>query len=37
MYGKSMMAELVNEIIRDKPGSILSERGERPRPSPKFR
>lgn len=29
MYGKSIMAELVNEIVRDRPSSILSERGEK--------
>lgn len=29
MYGKSVMAELVNEIIREKPSAILSERGEK--------
>ncbi len=29
MYGKSIMAELVNEIIRDKPSEILTERGEK--------
>ncbi len=29
MYGKSIMAELVNEIIRDKPTEILTERGEK--------
>ncbi|OJU03962.1 trigger factor [Metarhizobium album] len=29
MYGKSIMAELVNEIVRDQPTSILSERGEK--------
>ncbi len=29
MYGKSIMAELVNEIVRDRPGQILSERGEK--------
>ncbi|MUZ74867.1 trigger factor [Agrobacterium vitis] len=29
MYGKSVMAELVNEIVRDRPSAILSERGEK--------
>ncbi len=29
VYGKSVMAELVNEIIREKPSAILSERGEK--------
>ncbi|TPW29538.1 trigger factor [Pararhizobium mangrovi] len=29
MYGKSIMAELVNELVRDKPNEILSERGEK--------
>ncbi|KEQ04042.1 MULTISPECIES: trigger factor [Pseudorhizobium] len=29
MYGKSIMAELVNEIVRDRPSKILSERGEK--------
>ncbi|TCP90967.1 trigger factor [Rhizobium sp. PP-CC-2G-626] len=29
MYGKSIMAELVNELVRDKPTEILSERGEK--------
>ena len=28
MYGKSIMAELVNELVREKPTEILSERGE---------
>ncbi|MBB4347883.1 MULTISPECIES: trigger factor [Rhizobiaceae] len=28
-YGKSIMADLVNEIIRDRPGKILSDRGEK--------
>ena len=36
VYGKSMMAELVNEIIRDKPGSILVERGERSATQPEI-
>ena len=29
MYGKSIMADLVNEIVRDRPGKILAERGEK--------
>src|SRR5690606_10987637 len=29
MYGKSIMAELVNEIVRERPTKILSERGEK--------
>ncbi|TDK38806.1 trigger factor [Rhizobium deserti] len=29
MYGKSIMAELVNEIVRERPTQILSERGEK--------
>jgi trigger factor len=29
MYGKSIMADLVNEIVRDRPSQILSERGEK--------
>ena len=29
MYGKSIMAQLVNEMIQEKPTAILSERGER--------
>lgn len=29
MYGKSIMAELVNEIVREQPATILSERGEK--------
>src|SRR4051812_47600426 len=28
-YGKSIMADLVNEIVRDRPTQILSERGEK--------
>src|SRR3546814_19401650 len=28
MYGKSIMAELVNEIVRERPTKILSDRGE---------
>ena len=29
MYGKSMMAEIVNEILNETPGSIIAERKER--------
>ncbi|WEX78865.1 trigger factor [Sinorhizobium numidicum] len=29
VYGKSIMADLVNEIVRDKPTEILTERGEK--------
>ncbi|MCD2181598.1 trigger factor [Rhizobium sp. GN54] len=29
VYGKSIMADLVNEIIRERPTTILSERGEK--------
>ncbi|MEZ0004181.1 FKBP-type peptidyl-prolyl cis-trans isomerase (trigger factor) [Sinorhizobium fredii] len=29
VYGKSIMAELVNEIVRDKPTEILTGRGEK--------
>ncbi|ACP25171.1 trigger factor [Sinorhizobium fredii NGR234] len=29
VYGKSIMAELVNEIVRDKPTEILTSRGEK--------
>src|SRR3546814_47396 len=29
MYGKSIMAELVNEIVRERPTKILSDRGEK--------
>jgi trigger factor len=29
LYGKSLMAEIVNEILTEQPTSILSERGER--------
>lgn len=36
MYGKSVMAELVNEIIRDQPTSILSERGEKSATQPEI-
>ncbi|PTM95229.1 trigger factor [Mycoplana dimorpha] len=36
VYGKSMMADLVNEIIRDKPSAILSERGEKSATQPEI-
>jgi trigger factor len=36
MYGKSVMAELVNEIIRDRPTEILSERGEKSATQPEI-
>lgn len=36
MYGKSIMAELVNEIIRDKPTEILSGRGEKAATQPEI-
>ena len=36
MYGKSIMAELVNEIIREKPTEILSERGEKAATQPEI-
>lgn len=29
MYGKSIMAEIVNELVRDKPAEILAQRGEK--------
>ncbi len=29
VYGKSVMAELVNELVREKPTEILNERGEK--------
>lgn len=37
MYGKSFMAEIVNEIIRDKPNSILSDRQERSATQPEIK
>jgi len=37
MYGKSIMAELVNEIVRDKPTEILSERGEKAATQPEIK
>ena len=36
MYGKSMMAQLVNEMIQEKPTSILSDRGERAATQPEI-
>ena len=36
MYGKSIMAELVNEIVRDKPTEILSGRGEKSATQPEI-
>lgn len=36
MYGKSIMADLVNEIIREKPTAILSERGEKSATQPEI-
>ncbi|MCB1447836.1 MAG: trigger factor, partial [Rhizobiaceae bacterium] len=36
MYGKSVMADLVNEIIREQPTSILSERGEKSATQPEI-
>lgn len=36
MYGKSVMAELVNEIVRDRPTAILSERGEKSATQPEI-
>lgn len=36
MYGKSIMAELVNEIVRERPTSILSERGEKSATQPEI-
>jgi trigger factor len=35
-YGKSIMAELVNEIVRDKPAEILKARGEKSATQPKI-
>lgn len=37
MYGKSIMAELVNEIVRDRPSAILSERGEKSATQPSIK
>jgi len=36
MYGKSFMAEVINEILNDAPRSILAERGERSATQPKI-
>lgn len=36
MYGKSIMAEIVNEIVRDEPNTILSGRGEKSATQPKI-
>jgi trigger factor len=36
MYGKSIMAELVNEIVRERPSAILSERGEKSATQPEI-
>ncbi|MBD9372174.1 trigger factor [Rhizobium sp. ARZ01] len=36
VYGKSIMADLVNEIIREKPTAILSERGEKSATQPEI-
>ncbi|MDF1609910.1 trigger factor [Hoeflea sp. YIM 152468] len=36
VYGKSMMAQLVNEMIQEKPTSILSERGEKAATQPEI-
>ena len=36
VYGKSIMAQLVNEMIQEKPTSILSERGERSATQPEI-
>jgi trigger factor len=36
MYGKSIMADLVNEIVRDKPTEILTERGEKAATQPEI-
>ncbi|WP_455477372.1 trigger factor [Bartonella sp. B41] len=36
MYGKSFMAEIINEIIGDAPHSILADRGERSAMQPKI-
>lgn len=37
VYGKSIMAELVNEIVRDRPSAILSERGEKSATQPSIK
>jgi trigger factor len=36
MYGKSIMAELVNEIVREQPNTILNERGEKSATQPEI-
>ncbi|THK40161.1 trigger factor [Ensifer sp. MPMI2T] len=36
VYGKSIMADLVNEIVREKPTEILSERGEKSATQPEI-
>jgi trigger factor len=36
VYGKSIMAQLVNEMIQEKPASILAERGERSATQPEI-
>lgn len=36
VYGKSIMAQLVNEMIQEKPTSILAERGERSATQPEI-
>ena len=37
VYGKSIMAQLVNEMIQEKPASILAERGERSATQPEIK
>jgi len=36
MYGKSFMAEIINEILNETPRSVLAERGERSATQPKI-
>lgn len=36
VYGKSIMADLVNEIVREQPTSILAERGEKSATQPEI-
>lgn len=36
MYGKSVMAEIVNEIVNNRPNEILSERGEKSATQPEI-
>ena len=36
VYGKSIMADLVNEIVRDQPTQILSSRGEKSATQPEI-